>query len=644
MAEALPDPEGERKEQSAKLPAQTYEFDEQDTTSDLPLLAKILENPAVTDEEAMDAFTQYIALEPYTEAAPIYFAKMAMCGKKEDVVNLVIENKVKKLNMDDRLCLLREAAAGGLVKTAKYLIDRGTPPQGKLSDGTRICPLFAAVTHNEIETAKYLLSRKARLTYTPNRTYTSIMMATVNGDSEMIKLLVANGAKPDPDKELDSPLLYAIRTGLEETAATLLKLGADPNRIDSTGRSPLEMAISTGSPKLIHDLIVHGADINNPNSRGNNAMMTAILTNRLETINILFKFNAPFEFTHEEKTNTMPEWAAINADPETCQRVLELYGDRSDHPPVLHLAILKNRNDIVKACIAAKCNVNRRYNDSNPTTPVHTAASLNRPSCLRSLIRAGARINRPCGSHDTPLITATRAGSYESAKVLLETKRTKLEITNETGETALHTAVDNIRFRIAQLLLEKGANVNAKDKTGNTPLHYAVTRGHTPIARLLIENGADLTAENNALQNPRGCAKLMNSTTMEKFLETYYKNVPEMVYATNSGDTSHLTPEEDEMARRQAKSWRIRIDTMARRHYMFNHEVNTSQRNLTASNYVQGWLEGWDLLNKQGLPEEKDNKQNKKHEPECPFQKEEPSRTTTKGRSKKHAVPRKDDA
>ena len=42
----------------------------------------------------------------------------------------------------------------------------------------------------------------------------------------------------------------------------------------------------------------------------------------------------------------------------------------------------------------------------------------------------------------------------------------------------------------AELLISKGANVNAKDDDGWTPLHYAVREGHTKIIELLKKNGA----------------------------------------------------------------------------------------------------------------------------------------------------------
>jgi len=46
------------------------------------------------------------------------------------------------------------------------------------------------------------------------------------------------------------------------------------------------------------------------------------------------------------------------------------------------------------------------------------------------------------------------------------------------------------------LLIDKGADVNAKDITGETALMVAAERGHTEIVKLLIGRGADVNARN----------------------------------------------------------------------------------------------------------------------------------------------------
>ena len=49
---------------------------------------------------------------------------------------------------------------------------------------------------------------------------------------------------------------------------------------------------------------------------------------------------------------------------------------------------------------------------------------------------------------------------------------------------------------LVELLLSKGASINAMDDYFFTPLHYAAECGHTGIAELLLERGASIEAIN----------------------------------------------------------------------------------------------------------------------------------------------------
>ena len=58
------------------------------------------------------------------------------------------------------------------------------------------------------------------------------------------------------------------------------------------------------------------------------------------------------------------------------------------------------------------------------------------------------------------------------------------------GRTPLDLAAEKGHFEVAKLLIEKGADVDAKDNYDWTPLHYALRNGHLEVAKLLIEKGA----------------------------------------------------------------------------------------------------------------------------------------------------------
>jgi hypothetical protein len=59
----------------------------------------------------------------------------------------------------------------------------------------------------------------------------------------------------------------------------------------------------------------------------------------------------------------------------------------------------------------------------------------------------------------------------------------------------LHSAAGGGHEEVAELLLAKGADVNAKNNDGFTPLHSAAAQGHKDVAELLLAKGADANAK-----------------------------------------------------------------------------------------------------------------------------------------------------
>lgn len=109
------------------------------------------------------------------------------------------------------------------------------------------------------------------------------------------------------------------------------------------------------------------------------------------------------------------------------------------------------------------------------------AAMLSRDPAL-----AGARVEE-----SYPILIASDNGYREIVELILS-RGADVNARGVLGETALHLASAKGYYEIVEILLGKGAFINARRSDGVIPLHLAASEGHLKVVRLLIEHGADV--------------------------------------------------------------------------------------------------------------------------------------------------------
>ncbi|XP_046690604.1 nuclear factor NF-kappa-B p100 subunit isoform X2 [Silurus meridionalis] len=213
---------------------------------------------------------------------------------------------------------------------------------------------------------------------------------------------------------------------------------------DENGDTPLHLAIIHQQPavatKLIQTFInTHEVKfINKFNHLNQTPLHLAVITQQAKLVETLLRAGADPTLLDRDG-RTAVHLAALAGDEAILRALLNVLGDRNYH--LLNTA------------------------DFSGMYPLHLAVRKGGERCLRVLVEAGARINKP---------------------------------EQKSGCTALHLAVKENLFKVVCVLItELKADVNACTFGGNTPLHLAACLGSPPLCSMLIAAGADKQLEND---------------------------------------------------------------------------------------------------------------------------------------------------
>jgi ankyrin repeat protein len=335
--------------------------------------------------------------------------------------------------------------------------------------------------------------------------------------------------------------LQGVNDNAVAIARTLLDHGASPNVYFMAGNSkytPLVGAIGEGEEgrpahpqrdALVELLLDRGAEpydqqvVYNIHFNGNVRWF-------LETI-----------YAHSVRLGRAADWS----DPEW--KMLDMGGYGSGARWHLDTAIEHNDLNLAEWCLSHGANPNApaRTRSGPPQSLYDVALLRDRLELAELLVRYGAVRSSLAVSPIQALVAACRASDTQTIREVIAAHPEFLQAADP-----LFAAAEYNRRDTAELLLDLGTSPNIESGDGERALHIAAYNDCVDVAELLIARGADVDAIGRKYDNtPLGGAMHCRSTKMIDLLSRSSRSTWEVGYAGNVTRLRELLAEKPERAR-----------------------------------------------------------------------------------------------
>ena len=254
-------------------------------------------------------------------------------------------------------------------------------------------------------------------------------------------------------------------------------------------------------PAVCQVLIDAGADIETKDICGLSPLHWACRSGVLDVVKVLLKAGAGVCVTDVEGSTCL-FYAAQHGHTETVRYLVGLpevdVNHKGERATAVHVAAIANHADVMEVLIDAGADIETK-DVSAYNSPLHVASQRGNLRVVKVLLKAGAGVHVTDNEGDTCLTLAAGFGHTETVRTLLCMPEVDVNQSNDRSYTSLHLAVSRKHYQmfqkhsaVMQVLIDAGADVEAKDDMGCSPLHFACEAGKLEIVQMLVEAGADV--------------------------------------------------------------------------------------------------------------------------------------------------------
>ncbi len=133
----------------------------------------------------------------------------------------------------------------------------------------------------------------------------------------------------------------------------------------------------------------------------------------------------------------------------------------------------------------------------------------------------GSKAQSLPASQVAEIVNAVDASDVEKTKSLLQANPKLVGAVSDQGWPLLMIACQHGSQPIVELLLNAGADVNAKNYSGEVALDYAALHGHKEIVQILLDHHADVNVKNDAGATPLSAATSAGKSDIADLLKQH---------------------------------------------------------------------------------------------------------------------------